>query len=488
MAITKIGSEQAIAELWRRANLNFMLHDKQKEIKSDLLGRKDKINVILCARRFGKTFVLLNMAIELCIKKPNAIIKYLCPKLKQGKNNINENMPFLLKGCPPALRPEWKSNDSEWIFPNGSKIQVAGTDNGSHENLRGGRADMCIVDEAGFCDHLDYVIKSILRPTVTTTGGKIYLVSTPSKIFTHEFIQLYVLPKRAAGKVKTYTIYDNIMISQEEVNELKADYINGDKNPQFRREYLCEIINDSDSQVIDEFTEDKKKKLVKAFKQPAYYDAYVSGDVGFKDLTVYLFAYWDFLEARLVIEDELVLQGANTDVVANGIKQKEALNFRDGSNSPLPIYMRVMDNNLIMLNDLQTLHGLPFIATQKHDKESYINQVKIMIQNDKIYINPKCKTLIYHLENAVWNKRHTEFERIPDYIDQYDPEKSVLGGHADALDALIYLVRNLVRSKNPYPPGYFDNRGPGVFQSRTPKPESGFVSTINKILNIKNKN
>jgi hypothetical protein len=39
----------------------------------------------------------------------------------------------------------------------------------------------------------------------------------------------------------------------------------------------------------------------------------------------------------------------------------------------------------------------------------------------------------------VWNKARTSFERLREY------------GHADALDALIYLHRNVDRYSNPYP-------------------------------------
>lgn len=485
MAKQKVKQEQAVRELWRRGILDYQLHEKQKEIKTDLLSKKEKISVVLCARRFGKTFVLLNMAIQLCIKKPNAIVKYISPQLKQSKQNLRENMPFLLKGCPAAMKPEWKENDKKYIFPNGSEIQVAGTDNGSHESLRGGRADMCIVDEAGFCDHLDYVVKSILRPTTLTTGGKIYLVSTPSKTFTHEFIQLYVLPYQAAGKVKKYTIYDNPMLTQKDIDELLVDYIDGEKDPAFRREYLCEIVNDSKSIVIGEFDDKKEKELVKVVKKPPYYDAYTSGDVGFRDLTAYLFAYWDFLNATLVIEDEFIISEPTTEDIATGIKHGETTNFRDAANQPLEIYMRVMDNELIMVKDLQMLHGLAFIPTKKDNKEAQINQVKLMIKNNQILINPKCKHLIYHLKNAMWNKNHTDFERIPDLIDQTNPENSIRGGHADALDALIYLVRNLVRSKNPYPDGWGQDRGQDVFQSKIPQQQQGFVSTVKKILNMK---
>jgi hypothetical protein len=478
--------KHALNELWRRGDLNYQLHKKQKEIKKDLLSQKTKISVILCARRFGKTYVLLNMAIELCINKPNAIVKYISPQLKQGKQNIKENMPILLKGCPIAMKPEWKENDKKYIFPNGSEIQIAGTDNGSHESLRGGRADMCIVDEAGFCDHLDYVIKSILRPTTLTTKGKIYLVSTPSKTYTHEFIQLYVKPAQAANKIKTYTIHDNPMITQEDIDELLQDYIGGEDNLDFQREYLCKIVNSSKRVVVEEFGK-YKKELVAALVQPSYYDAYTSGDVGFRDLTAYLFAYWDYLNATIVIEDELIIREPTTDEIAKGIKEKEQNLFRDASNTPLPIYMRVMDNELIMINDLQLLHNLTFVATRKDNKEAQINQLKIMVKNKQIKINPKCRHLIYHLENAMWDKNRQKFEHLPDYIDTANPENNIWGGHADALDALIYLVRNIVKTKNPYPEGWGKLAGQNIFQTRMPQQDQGVMEQYKEMLNIRKK-
>ena len=100
MPAKNITKEQAIRKLWKMGELDYLLHDKQKEIKKSLIEGKGRIRTILCARRFGKTFVLLNMAVELCIKKPNAIVKYICPILVQGKQNITENMPILLEQCP----------------------------------------------------------------------------------------------------------------------------------------------------------------------------------------------------------------------------------------------------------------------------------------------------------------------------------------------------------------------------------------------------
>jgi hypothetical protein len=68
---------------------------------------------------------------------------------------------------------------------------------------------------------------------------------------------------------------------------------------------------------------------------------------------------------------------------------------------------------------------------------------------------------------------------------------TIRGGHADALDALIYLVRNLVKSKNPYPKDWDRPKGNDIFygyyQELKDSPTSEFESVVKQILNIKNK-
>jgi len=66
-----------------------------------------------------------------------------------------------------------------------------------------------------------------------------------------------------------------------------------------------------------------------------------------------------------------------------------------------------------------------------------------------IIINPRCKRLISHLDNVKWAsaKNKSTFGRSQD------------NGHYDFVDALIYLVRSIVYSKNPYPANYDLGKG-----------------------------
>lgn len=442
----KITPKDAIRELWTRGILQYKLHPVQKKMLASYISHNDEITVISCSRRLGKSFLLCMLAVEKCIQQPNAIVKYVCPTKKQVKDIVEDIMRILLEDCPPEMKPEFKYNDYKYIFPNGSEIKMAGTDGGHHENLRGSKCDLWIVDEAGFCDELHYVVTSILAPTADTTGGRGILASTPSRTTDHDFIEYFLRKAEIKEKLIKYVIYDNPLLSKAKIQEIIDRFPLKEKDPEFRREYLCEVINNDKLAIIPEFTQELQAEIIKEVERPPFFDAYVGMDIGFKDLTVVLFAYYDFKNACLVIEDELVQDGRTLliEKFAYLIRQKEESLWT----SPLsgefrPPFLRVSDNNnLIMLNQLTYDHNLLFIPTAKDNKEAHLNNVRMMLANRQLIIHPRCKTLIYHLQNGSWNKSMKDFARSPD------------AGHYDAIDSLIYLLRNVQKSRNPYPAGY----------------------------------
>lgn len=481
-----ISQADVIKELWSRGELKFKLRGKQVDLYNSCKQSKERVHTICASRRLGKSFVLLTLAAEICIKKPNAIIKYACPTQKQVQEIVRKTAKVLFEGCPPHLQPEWKVAEKILLFPNGSEIQIAATDNGHIDNLRGGSADLCIVDEAGFVDDLRYAIDSVLAPTTDTTDGYVLLASTPNYMNpNHEFNVDYVLPLQQAGTLIKYTIYDSPMLTDERRNAIIAQY--GIDNPRFRCEYLCEVAISPEQMVIGEFTAEKEFQVVKENPRPAIFDTYVSMDVGFRDLTGVLFAYYDYLNASIVVEDEYVIRGVEltTDKLAEVIKEKESSVFLSSNGLPVTPTMRIADNNnLILLNDLQKLHGLAFFPTAKDNKDAQINELKLLIKQNRIVINPRCKNLLFHLRAARWNKNFSNFERLKD-----NKNENLLGGHADLLDALIYLVRNIQKNKNPYPDNYFSLRGSNVFDSFGFSNKNSSVQTfMNTIMGKRDKN
>lgn len=446
----------------------------RKSLYDSYANCKDKTIVWNCSRRLGKSFCLCVIAIETCLKKKFALVKYCCDKQVNAKNIIRPLIREIIRTCPKDLRPDYRVQERAYIFPNGSRIELSGLDGGRADSLRGGSADLAIVDEAGLVSDLEYIIRSVILPTTTTTKGKIILASTPPKSPSHPFVK-YVCKARIEGNLVTKTIYDNPNIDLGELQKI-IDEAGGIHSIDFRREYLCEIIKDDNYAVVPEFDENLKRAIVKEWPRPPFYDCYTAMDLGLKDLTVALFAYYDFKSAKLIIEDEFVLNGQkfNTKALAEGIKQCEQRNFTDPlTGDQKPPFLRVSDNNLIVISDLYTLHGLRFLPTRKDDADAALNNMKIMIQAEQIIIHPRCKTLVAHLEAAVWNKQKTSFERSPD------------NGHFDAIDALKYLVRNIHLSKNPYPASYGLYGQENRFQYRDGKQNTKEFQQFAKIFGMK---
>lgn len=442
-------------QLWKLGELEWKLKAAQKELYHFIKNNPNDTIVINTSRRYGKTTTFLILAMEQCIKHPRSLVKFSQPTQKMIRTNVLDDFNRLIEDCPKEMKPKFNGKDSIIEFPNGSKIQLAGTDGGNAESLRGGSCHLALVDEAGFCDNLNYIIQSIIGPTTDTTNGKIILASTTPPDSNHEFIErMRVAGAKEALIVRTVRDAlefgkqdDDPIMTPAKYTKILNDRYNGNENDiAFQTEYLCKITKNAESSVIPEFDEETEQDVVVEWFRPDFCDKYVSMDVGFVDFTFCLFSFYDFEHGKIVIEDELVLNGKEltTDKLAQELDSKEKkLWYNRRTATYEKPSLRVADNNnLILLNDLARLHELYFTPTAKDNREAQINVVRMMIQSRQIVINPRCKNLIAHIKNATWDKQHKDFKR------------SEVFGHYDGVMALVYLVRNIDKNKNPYPKGY----------------------------------
>jgi len=442
-----ISRDEAIEALWYKGRLHWKLDSNQKEMHKMCAENPNKIVVLGSSRQLGKSFFLVCYALEYCLQNKNSIVKFIAPQVKDIKRIIAPIVRDITSDCPEDLRPSYKTQEHIWRFSNGSEIQLAGTDNGHAESIRGNKANLCIIDEAGFCDDLDYIVNSILIPTTTMTGGKIIMASTPPKSLDHDFIRFMRQAQLNNAFVKK-TIYDNPRLNEDDIKRI-ADALGGVDSVDFRREYLVELITSEEDAIIPEFNPKTKSGIVKEINRPPFYDAYVSMDLGVRDLTVVLFAHYDFKTATVHIEDEIVMSGKElvTDALAARIKAKEKqlwTNWQTGDE--VKPALRVSDNNnLMLLNDLQVKHDILFLPARKDGLDASINNARMLIKQGRLTINPRCVTLINHLETGIWNRARTSFARSSDK------------GHFDAIHSLIYLLRHVDFTRNPYPSDYRGN-------------------------------
>lgn len=441
--MSKLNKEDAKKELWRRGVLSWKLDATQKELYSLFYNSSHRVQTWLLARRSGKTYTLCVLALEQCVRHPNSIVKFISPTKLQISTIIRPLLKKLLEDCPEELKPEFRGKEYIYYFPNGSEIQLAGTDSGHAEKLRGGDSHICIVDEAGSCGDLENVVKSVLLPTTLITKGRVLLAGTPPSEPDHDFIK-FIEEAEMRGSLIRKTVYDNPRISPEQLNELIVE-LGGLNTDAAKRELLCMIIKDSNTAVIPEMTDELAEKIVKEWPKPPFFDAYVGMDLGIVDLTVVIFGYYDFRAAKLIIEDELVVKGTDFHLpkFVENIQKIEDNLWTNALTGEKRKAKRVSDINYIVTKEIARISNgdLIFDVAKKDDNEAALNKLRVMLANEQIIIHPKCTTLVRHLKNVKWKSTSNRvlFGRSPD------------DGHYDAVDALKYLIRNINFNKNPYP-------------------------------------
>lgn len=446
----KLSKTEIRTELWRRGTLRWILHGVQKEMYDNFKSsEKNSISVWLCSRQLGKSFTLTVLAIEAALSEKHTIVKLVTDTKQHVKSIFEPLFRQVLETCPSDLYPKYNVSQFSFTFPNGSEVQLAGSDSKNYEKLRGQKSQLILVDEAGFCNDLNDMIYSVLLPTTTHTGGKIVLASTPPEDPDHPFIN-FIEEAQVNNSLIKKTIFDNPLLSKEQIDNI-IKKMGGVDSVRFKREYLAEIIKSSESSVIPEFNEEIKQHIIKEWPLPPFYDCYVGMDLGGKDLTALVFGYYDFRADKIIIQDELIFDfrktGNNIEKLVQLIKAKEEELWTNPlTHEQKPPYLRVSDLNAIVLNEIRKYSSglINFQPSKKDNVEAAINNVRAMISSHKLIINPKCTTTIRHLQNVRWSGSTTksEFARSPD------------NGHYDAAAAVVYFVRAIQLNKNPYPPSY----------------------------------
>ena len=422
---------------WLSGDLKWKLKSHQIPLYNEIVNQTGLKHVVNCSRRFGKSYILTLIALEFCLVNKNVHVRFAAPTQRQLKEIIKPILDKQILDCPTNIRPVYKSQESLYYFPStNSNLHIAGCEGGHMENLRGHESHLNIIDEAGSIDDLEYLIKDILLPQTLTTKGKMYIASTPPPTPAHYFHTL-ALEAKVNNYYSIYTIDDNTSIDDYTKQEYTKES-GGIESSTWKREYLCQFVVDEKLVIIPEWENDFVRKVDRN-EYYKFYDCYSSIDIGGRDKTAIIFGFYDYKQAKFILEHELIFSGqeTTTKLISEQIKSIEDLHY------PNKKIKRWADNNaVIFLQDLSIEYGLHYNPTSKDLLQAMINELRIFIGAGRLIINPRCTETIGCLETGIWDKTRTQFQR------------SGLYGHFDALAALVYLVRNLDTTTNPIPPLY----------------------------------
>lgn len=455
--------QRALEEAWKRGDLYYLLHSTQRKIYDRIAASKSSQFFLCCSRRLGKTFLLTVLAFEAALRKPGARILYLAPWAKDAQDIFAEATAKILPGCPASLQPAFSTQSKTFTFKNGSTIRIRGTNGETADSLRGGSADLVILDEVGKMDSLAYVVDSVVTPMTLTTNGSVILATTPAVTPGHDSKKICDVAF-AEGHGFEFTLLDAPHLSNEQkTRALKSAHEEDEDIPGILagltlpkgttalREYWCKWVTDAGSAVVPEFDAAARVAIVRSVTRPPYYDAYVAMDPGMVDNTGILFGYWDVQEQRLVIERTWKQSNAGTPDIAKAIRDTEQALWGD-----VNPYMRVSDIDKRLISDLIRSFGIPFSQVFKPRDHGAVWRMRQLVKSRQIVILPEAgPDLPRQLENATWNKRGTDME--------HDLSEDSIDSHYDLVAALKYLCLSVVIDHNPYPAGYSD---PGFGQSR----------------------
>lgn len=198
-----------------------------------ILAERRRFNVVNCGRRWGKTVLGLDIAVEYALS--GQPVGWFAPEYRY----LSEAWRDLVKATAPYTT---RSNATEHRIElvTGGTVEMWSLDGGNAGRSR--KYARAIVDEAAMVPDLLTVWSDAIRPTLTDLRGDAWFLSTPRG--RNDFWQLYqhgLDPLRnewACWQMPTAT---NPFIDAREIEAARRD------NPErsFQQEYLAEFLEDS---------------------------------------------------------------------------------------------------------------------------------------------------------------------------------------------------------------------------------------------------
>lgn len=192
---------------------------------------KHRFGVVVCHRRFGKTYWAINTLIHaaLSTKKQEARYAYIAPFYKQSKQVAWDYFKQFTHVIPGVA---YNEAELRIDLPNGARIRLYGGDN--PDALRGIYLDGVVLDEVA--DMRPNVWGEVIRPTLADRLGWAVFIGTPRGI--DLFYEIYQKAlKQPDWFARVYRADETALIADEELAKAKAEMT----EQQYAQEFLCDF-------------------------------------------------------------------------------------------------------------------------------------------------------------------------------------------------------------------------------------------------------
>lgn len=326
------------------------------------------------SRQSGKSWLMELLCIEWLLTKKNVRIAYVCRSYLLAKKVYKELLSFL-----PRKSYDSANGSDLTITSNGSSIQFFSSESGSA--LRGNTFHYLICDEFAFFkfEQTDgtHLWNDILSPTVKVKGRKVIFVSTPlgkDSLF-YEFYKRGLSDSWVKWKSLRKTIYDDGLVSNEQIEEIKASI----PSLSFRQEYMVEFLDDS----LTFFTGFERCMV----DEPYYDDGAVSIGIDFsssgEDRTVLTKVNSRGRVWQKVVEGSLDMRYRELASLISSTKGlRKCLMEKNSIGEP-------MGNEVLKLLDGRSRRLTDWFQTTNSSKDSVVSALAVAIADGKLSYNDK---------------------------------------------------------------------------------------------------
>jgi hypothetical protein len=404
-----------LEELYKHAPVYRELFDKQLAFALS----PSRFVAALCSRRGGKTTVCAAIAIQELMSNPNSIGIYLALTDKSVNDIFMPAIrPMIAKYCPKA-----KVNYDEIVFPNGSKLIIAGANHVNKiESFRGMKLLFCIVDEAASFREklLHYLVDEIIVPALSDLQGKLMMIGTPASHCMGMFYEVTESKQEALWDVFRWTAFDNPYMSKQWEVDSKV-FLDRKKvteaNPKYRREFLGHWCTDEESLMIKPFS----LQIPEFTYSKDTWHTVMGVDFGFNDQTAISVIGWRKDNPKAYVLETWGESGLSVSGIAHKLVE-----YKNKYN-PRVIVGDPAGASKIIIEEMSAKYKVFINPAQKKDKAHYIEILNdALINNELVLVPNTTEQLQKEMKSVVWNEeRTTELE----------------GMKCDHLDATLYAFR-----------------------------------------------
>lgn len=382
--------------------------------QSQVWHGSSRFKVLVCGRRFGKTFFSLVWLLYHASKK-KGLYYYIAPSYVMAKSIAWRMLKDMAHGYYVA------KNESELFIElkNQSVIQLKGAEN--RDGLRGVSLSGCCLDEAAYMS--EEVWTEVIRPATSDQGAPVLFISTPSGW--NWLKKLYDYAKSGNDdnwKAWTFTTLDGGNVSKDEIEAARREL----PERTFRQEFLASF-ETLQNRVYSNF--DRELHITHETARPSDHKELLIGiDFNIDPMSAVI-----GIKAgdQLHIVDELELPNSNTQELASELKRRYPGHVIKSYPDPSGKARKTSAGGKTDFTLLEQA-GFRVIAPRKAPAISdRVNEVQAALVaangTTRLYINPRCQSLIRCLEGQAYRNG--------------EPDKTSGLDHLN--DALGYLVHSI---------------------------------------------